>query len=73
MELHALKNALYAPVQRLERNIKLLVIVPLPALLGLIAWGLFQWRRPSLSGAAVGVLLRAQRRAIKPCRAMRVS
>jgi len=45
MELHALKNALHAPVQRLERNIKLLVIVPLPALLGLIAWGLFQWRR----------------------------
>jgi ABC-type uncharacterized transport system involved in gliding motility auxiliary subunit len=45
MELHALKNALYAPVQRLERNIQLLVIVPLPALLGLIAWGLFQWRR----------------------------
>ena len=45
MELHALKNALYTPVQRLERNIKLLVIVPLPALLGLIAWGLFQWRR----------------------------
>ena len=45
MELHALKNALYTPVQRLERNIQLLVIVPLPALLGLIAWGLFQWRR----------------------------
>ena len=45
MELHALKNALHAPVQRLERNIQLLVIVPLPALLGLIAWGLFQWRR----------------------------
>lgn len=45
MELHVLKNTLYAPVQRLERNIQLLVIVPLPALLGLIAWGLFQWRR----------------------------
>ena len=45
MELHTLKNTLYAPVQRLERNVKLLVIVPLPALLCLIAWGLFRRRR----------------------------
>lgn len=45
MELHTLKNTLYAPVQRLERNVKLLVTVPLPALLCLIAWGLFRRRR----------------------------
>lgn len=45
MELHTLKNTLYAPVQRLERNVKLLVIVPLPALLCLIAWGLFRRQR----------------------------
>ncbi len=45
MELHALKNTLYAPVLRLERTVKLLVVVPLPALLCLIAWALYQWRR----------------------------
>lgn len=49
MELQALKTLAYAPVHRLERNLKLLVIVPVPALLGLIAWGLYLWshrRRP---------------------------
>ncbi|QHF43892.1 ABC transporter [Pseudomonas sp. S35] len=44
IELHALKVDAYAPVHRLERNVKLLVIVPVPTLLCLIAWGLYQWR-----------------------------
>lgn len=45
MELHALKTQAYASVHRLERNLKLLVIVPVPALLGLVAWGLYLWNR----------------------------
>ncbi len=45
MELHALKTQTYASVHRLERNLKLLIIVPVPALLGLVAWGLYLWNR----------------------------
>lgn len=45
MELHALKTQAYASVHRLERNLKLLIIVPVPALLGLVAWGLYLWNR----------------------------
>lgn len=45
MELHALKTQAYAPVYRLQRNLKLLVIVPVPVLLGLVAWGLYLWNR----------------------------
>lgn len=45
MELHALKTQAYASVNRLERNLKLLIIVPVPALLGLVAWGLYLWNR----------------------------
>lgn len=44
IELHALNVEAYAAVHRLERNMKLLVIVPVPALLCLIAWALYQWR-----------------------------
>jgi hypothetical protein len=44
IELHALNVEAYAAVHRLERNVKLLVIVPVPALLCLIAWALYQWR-----------------------------
>lgn len=54
MELHALKTQAYAPVHRLERNLKLLLIVPVPALLGLIALGVHLWRhrrRPLPSSA----------------------
>lgn len=45
MELHALKTQAYASVHRLERNLKLLIIVPVPALLGLVAWVLYLWNR----------------------------
>lgn len=45
MELQALKVEAYAPVQRLERWLTLLVSVPIPALLVLIAWGLWRRRR----------------------------
>lgn len=41
MELHALRTQAYASVHRLEQNLKLLVMVPVPALLGLVAWGLY--------------------------------
>ncbi|MGF6094361.1 Gldg family protein [Pseudomonas sp. 18175] len=44
MELHALKTQAYAPVHRLERNVKVLLIVPVPALLCLIALGVHLWR-----------------------------
>ena len=45
MELQALKKQAYAPVHRLEQYLKLLVIVPMPALMCLVAWGLYLWRR----------------------------
>lgn len=38
MELHALKTQAYAPLQRFERNIKLLLIATVPLILCLIAW-----------------------------------
>ncbi|TFY92039.1 ABC transporter [Pseudomonas kairouanensis] len=44
-ELHALKTQAYAPVRRLERNMKLVLIVPVPALLCLVALGVYLWRR----------------------------
>lgn len=44
MELHALKIEIYAPLQRMVRNVTLWVSVPVPALLCLIAWGLFRRR-----------------------------
>ena len=45
IELHALKAQAYAPVQRFERQLKGLIIVPLPLLLCLIAWLLFLHQR----------------------------
>lgn len=45
MELHALKTLAYAPVHRVERDLKLLLIVPVPTVLCLIAWGLYLWHR----------------------------
>lgn len=45
MELRALQTQAYARVHTLERNVKLLNILPLPLLLGLIGWGLFRSRR----------------------------
>ncbi|WP_460137184.1 Gldg family protein [Pseudomonas sp. S1_E04] len=44
IELHALRVEAYAPVHRLELAVTLLMIVPLPALLCVIAWALFRWR-----------------------------
>ncbi|AUZ45549.1 Gldg family protein [Pseudomonas orientalis] len=38
MELHALKVEAYAPLNRFERNIKLLMIATVPLILCLIAW-----------------------------------
>ena len=45
IELHTLKAQAYAPVQRFERQLKGLIIVPLPLLLCLIAWLLFLHQR----------------------------
>lgn len=45
MELHALKVAVYAPLDRLVQNIKLGVSAPIPILLCLTAWGLYRRRR----------------------------
>ena len=45
IELHALKAQAYAPVQRFERQLKGLIILPLPLLLCLIAWLLFLHQR----------------------------
>ena len=45
MELHALRMEAYAPLHRLERKVKWLVIAPMPALLCLLAAGLFRWQR----------------------------
>lgn len=54
MELHALKVEAYAPVHRVERNLKLLMIFALPLTLCLIAWVLFVYhrRRRSAPGTA---------------------
>jgi ABC-type uncharacterized transport system involved in gliding motility auxiliary subunit len=45
MELHALKVAVYAPLDRLVQNVKLGVSAPIPILLCLTAWGLYLRRR----------------------------
>ena len=45
IELHALKAQAYAPVQRFERQLKGLMVVPLPLLLCLIAGLLFLYQR----------------------------
>ena len=45
IELHTLKAQAYAPVQRFERQLKGLIILPLPLLLCLIAWLLFLHQR----------------------------
>lgn len=45
MELRELNLKAYEPVHRLERNVKFWLIVPVPALLGLIALGIYLWRR----------------------------
>ncbi|MDY0835399.1 Gldg family protein [Pseudomonas sp. SED1] len=45
MEIHALKVQSYAQVHALERNVKLLNILPVPLILCLIAWGIFLLRR----------------------------
>lgn len=45
IELHAFKAQAYAPVQRFERQLRGLIIVPLPLLLCLIAWLLFLHQR----------------------------
>lgn len=44
MELRELKKQAYAPVNRLERSVKFWLIVPVPALLGLLALGVYLWR-----------------------------
>lgn len=55
MELQALKIQAYAPLHRLERNVKVLLIVPVPALLGLIALGIYlcRHRRRAVPPAAL--------------------
>lgn len=45
MELHALKVAVYAPLDRLVLNVKLGVSAPIPILLCLTAWGLYRRQR----------------------------
>lgn len=45
IELHTLKAQAYAPVQRFERQLKGLMVVPLPLLLCLIAGLLFRYQR----------------------------
>lgn len=47
MELHALKTQAYVKVHTLERNIKLLNIVPIPLILSLIAMGISLSRQRS--------------------------
>lgn len=44
MELRELKIQAYAPVHSLERNVRFWLIVPVPALLGLTALGVYLWR-----------------------------
>lgn len=53
IELHALKAQAYAPVQGFERQLKGLIIVPLPLLLCLIAWLLFLHQRRRRTAAVV--------------------
>ncbi|MGY1921807.1 Gldg family protein [Pseudomonas tolaasii] len=54
MELHALKVEAYAHVHRTERYLKLLMIIPVPLMLGACAWVLFltQCRRRRRFAAA---------------------
>ncbi|NVZ69704.1 Gldg family protein [Pseudomonas costantinii] len=54
IELHALKVEAYAQVHRAERNLKLLMIIPVPLALCLIAWVLFLYhcRRRSTAVAS---------------------
>ena len=51
IELHALKTQAYAPVARLERYLKWLMVATMPLLLCLIAWVLFLYQRRRRSTA----------------------
>lgn len=52
MELHAIRAEAYAQVYRAERNLKLLMIIPVPLLLCLIASALCLYQRRRRSAAA---------------------